>query len=59
MVYYEGAPELENAIAKHRNYIAGETLAKSIERDQLQGPGVMEYNIEEWPIKLSIRKCQT
>ena len=51
-----GDSELLNAIAKHQEYIAGETLAKSIVINS-KANSALEYEIEKWKLSISIEKA--
>ncbi len=53
VVTFNGDIELENAIADHKEYIAKETLANSIEKGEAAD---LEYKIEEFKVTFNIKK---
>ncbi|MBL6988807.1 MAG: isoleucine--tRNA ligase [Bacteriovoracaceae bacterium] len=57
-ITYAGDPEIENVLAKHLDYIAKETLAKSVTKGIISFES-KEFAIEKWKISMDIKKITT
>ncbi len=56
-VSFSGSPELEKAILKHSEYISSTTLAKTLEKETVEGEGILSFEIDEYQISFKIKKA--